>query len=1023
MNVNRSQQRSSPGGDTIASAQWPPTVRIIGCCWGTLLSGIWLAVAVGPANAQPASLRPAWNESRFVGSPDPPLPYVLEKAYPFEFRGPISLHRIPGTELMLVLEQHGQMHVFDARDASTPPKMIADLNATPPPHTDVESLPGRRVELFSLDFHPQFQHNGFVFVAFVTVGGGQPTRTHIARFPLQLRPEPRLDVAAGLPVLECEGGGHNGCTVAFGPDGMLYISLGDLTSPTPPDERDTGQDISDLYASILRIDVDHPDAGRNYGIPPDNPFVNLPGARGEVYAFGFRNPFRMSFDPVAGDLWVGDVGWEAWEMVYRVRRGGNYGWAIKEGPGDAKTTQPPGPGPILPADVALSHAEAASVTGGLVYRGSRYPDLHGQYIFGDWITRRFWAVRADGQQVLEVREIASGTVKPVCFASDPDGELLVLDYAAGNQPGAIYRLVPNPARNQPAGTFPRRLSTCGLFRDVRAHHPAEGVTAYRINAPAWKDGAVSTYLLGIPGREQAVFYQRPKTMFDWFKTSVELPRGTVLAKTYALPHSDGSGSLRRIETQVSFKDRAGQWQYYTYAWNDAETDAELVPAAGATRQVRTINPRGAPEEITWQFDSRSNCRICHTPWMGETLGFIEAQLRSPKEDDDAWRELMAGGFIVAAAGEEPLADDRFAGLVDPSDTRHPLPQRARSYLHTNCAHCHLFGGNASTHFDVSFPKRLEDTHLVGIAPMRGALGLPAASPVALVQPGRPDRSVLWYRMAKVGAGRMPHIGSQWVDPQGVQLVFQWIASMPPDPKWATALDAVSAPGGQADEDGRRLAAIDTLLDDPTGAAYLLAAIERGDVARRWQAAIVQASRSRPPLIQDLFESLADPTEKTPRLGESIDPAVVLAVPGDALRGRRLFMAGVGNCTACHRVEGVGTALGPNLVQAVQRLETPQRVLQAILDPSAEIQPEFQSWTVLTGEGVVTGLKMDQSPDAITLRGADGQIRSISKGEIEAIRPNAKSLMPTNLLASLTRQQAADLLAYLMSLHTDSAATE
>src|SRR2546421_405257 len=120
----------------------------------------------------------------------------------------------------------------------------------------------------------------------------------------------RLVMKSGEVIFSWLSGGHNGGNIRFGPDGMLYISTGDAESPDPPDGRNTGQDISDYLSSVLRIDVDHPEAGRPYGIPKDNPFVQTPGARGEVWAYGFRNPWRMSFDSRRGDLWVADVGWE-----------------------------------------------------------------------------------------------------------------------------------------------------------------------------------------------------------------------------------------------------------------------------------------------------------------------------------------------------------------------------------------------------------------------------------------------------------------------------------------------------------------------------------------------------------------------------------------------------------------------------------------------------------------------------------------------------------------------------------------
>src|SRR5262249_15350674 len=141
-------------------------------------------------------------------------------------------------------------------------------------------------------------------------------------------------------------GGHNAGCIQFGPDGYLYISTGDGGGPNPPDPLKTGQDISDLLSSVLRIDVDHADHGKGYRVPDDNPFVTYPGARPEVWAYGLRNPWRMSFDRRTRALWVADVGWELWEMVYRVEKGGNYGWSIMEGPQAIKLDEKPGPTPI-----------------------------------------------------------------------------------------------------------------------------------------------------------------------------------------------------------------------------------------------------------------------------------------------------------------------------------------------------------------------------------------------------------------------------------------------------------------------------------------------------------------------------------------------------------------------------------------------------------------------------------------------------------------------------------------------------
>jgi len=231
--------------------------------------------------------------------------------------------------------------------------------------------------MLRLAFHPQFAKNRYVYVSIIFDGLKRrmqlPDGTRISRFKMTDTDPPRIDPKSETVLLTFMGGGHNGCDMHFGNDGFLYISSGDAASPNPPDVHDVGQNMGSLLSKILRIDVDRSENGKVYAIPPDNPFVGLPGARPETYAYGFRNPWRMSFDRPTGDLWVGDVGWELWEMVYRVKKGGNYGWSIKEGRQDIRPNAKRGPTPILPPNLDFPHTEAASITGGYVYHGKQFP--------------------------------------------------------------------------------------------------------------------------------------------------------------------------------------------------------------------------------------------------------------------------------------------------------------------------------------------------------------------------------------------------------------------------------------------------------------------------------------------------------------------------------------------------------------------------------------------------------------------------------------------------------------------------
>ncbi|MEZ6153855.1 MAG: PQQ-dependent sugar dehydrogenase [Pirellulaceae bacterium] len=1005
--------------------------------------------------------RESWL-SGFHGSPDPPLPLVLERAYPkLSFKGPTSLHRIPNDDRFIVLEHWSKIYSFEDREQVDSADLCADLAADRPPESATVAGDKHRIELYSLAFHPDFADNRWVFLAYIVHGAEKPI-THLSRFELSDTQPPQLLVDTELEILTCLGGGHNGCTLLFDHQGYLYMSIGDLTNPSPPDTLETGQDISDLYSSILRIDIDHPADGKNYSIPPDNPFVDLPEARPEVFAYGLRNPFRMSFDPPTGDLWVGDVGWEAWEMVYRVVSGGNYGWAIKEGPGDVKS-QPIGPTPIRPPDIALSHAEAASVTGGVVYRGKRLPEIKGKYIFGDWITRKFWAAEFDHEKTIRVEEIAVGTVKPSCFETDRQGELLIADFTDDAQDSGIYRFVTNPATKLASAdssipTFPRLLSETGLFADTADHLPAPGVVEYSLNAPMWMNGASQVNLLAIPGTGTAVFHEHPQKMFDWFKTYVTFPNGSVLAKTYSLPTIDDPGiAERRIETQIALKDELGEWQYYTYRWNAENTDAELVPRSGESEKLRVPDRRvaGGERELNWQFGSRTQCRICHTPWAGETLGFIEQQLRRPKQQHDSWRTLLDAGIVrtshrftpqlvdrlsdgkqiepppsgnlaeseessAASLREHELADrsswPAIGAMAVVSDASEPLEDRARAYLHANCAHCHLSGGSASTTFDVTFPKTLSETKLVDALPMRGSMGL---SDARLIAAGDLSRSVVWVRMAKSGSGHMPHMGATIVDAEGVRLLSAWIQQLAPDADRRAWLETVCRTSPVEDR-SQRLEAAQALMQSLEGSILLATALEENRVPTQLIEAIVELSQSQEPTIRELIEPFGAPHQYIQRLGTDFDPAEVLSLQGDREAGRQLFIAGVGECAKCHRVADaisneLATEVGPDLSRAQEKWKTRESLLTQIMHPSLEIDAAYRSLTVVDSDGkVLAGRVLARDERWLTLRDAQGKDLMVENSEIESERYSPVSTMPEQVLAPLTAQQAANLLEFLMT---------
>src|SRR5262249_19656306 len=469
--------------------------------------------------------RVPWTASRITGSPDPPHPYRIERVFPkLRFLNPLLLARAPGLDRFFVGEQAGKIYSFPLDPKADYKELFFVL--TPVLRSWAKNKVRGIEALYGLVFHPQFAKNRYCYICYV-LGGKNPSEqlpegSRVSRFRVSDTDPPRVDPKSEKILITFLGGGHNGGDLHFGNDGMVYISTGDGTSPTLPDALDTGQDISDLLSSILRIDVDHEDKDKPYTVPPDNPFLKTPKARPEIWAYGFRNPWRMSFDRATGDLWVGDVGWQLWEMIYRVEKGGNYGWAITEGQQQPVLPEvTPGPTPILSPVVAHPHSEAASMTGGYVYHGRRFPELQGAYIYGDYQTGRVWGLRYDGKSVTWHQELAQTPLALVSFGEGLDGELYLVDYERSK---TIYRLAPNPRAGQKS-TFPRKLSETGLFTDAARQPPAVGVLPYEINAHHWADFTTSERWMAAPGSEPVQIDEKGVWRF---------PDGAVLAKTVSI---------------------------------------------------------------------------------------------------------------------------------------------------------------------------------------------------------------------------------------------------------------------------------------------------------------------------------------------------------------------------------------------------------------------------------------------------------------------------------------------------------
>ena len=230
---------------------------------------------------------------------------------------------------------------------------------------------------------------------------------------------------------------HNGGSIEFGPDGFLYVGMGDGGLRNDP--KSSGQDLGSLLGKILRIDVDNPANGKNYGVPADNPFVDRKGAMGEIYALGIRNPWRLAFDSKTGDLWMADVGQELWEEVNLITKGGNYGWSSREGSyafgnGEAKDV----PAPIDPV-WEYDHRIGKSITGGRVYRSSRVPALKDKYLYADYVSGKVWALTydRDAGKAVKNEQALPDDIPVLAFGEDEQGEVYYLTQSPRGE--CIYR--------------------------------------------------------------------------------------------------------------------------------------------------------------------------------------------------------------------------------------------------------------------------------------------------------------------------------------------------------------------------------------------------------------------------------------------------------------------------------------------------------------------------------------------------------------------------------------------------------
>jgi uncharacterized repeat protein (TIGR03806 family) len=771
------------------------------------------------------------NAALNVPATPPATAYSLPNALgTLTFSQPLSLATPPGeTQRLFVVEKTGIIKVVNDVSATSPTSgtfldlktLVEDRAAEN--FVNITSL-GDEYGLLGLAFHPNYATNRqfYVFYSYLRMPSGN-LHQRVSRFTTQAGNPNLADTSIEEILIDQrdEAPNHNGGDLHFGPDGYLYISVGDEGDAN--DTRINSQQINkDLFSGILRIDVNRNMATSieptthlsipspaKFSIPKTNPFVlvseggdwdgtyngsTVSGTvRKEFWATGLRNPWRISFDPVTGQLWCGDVGQGAREEIDKINRKENYGWVYREGtlPGPRTTN------PTMPANFdGLYHtvpvaeygrSEGQAVTGGRVYRGTRISALTGKYIFADYSSGNVWSINLDGtgRQVIA----AQGGIS--AFGVDPaNGDLLLTDL----NDGIVRRLT---SATTPT-SYPATLSATGLFADLSDLSPSPGLVPYEVNLPFWSDHAIKRRWMVVPdGASQ----------FTWSKDGLwTLPTGTIWVKHFDMEMQRGvPASKKRIETRLLVKNGSGAYGV-SYRWNEAGTEASLVEDAGVNFTL-DVTDGGNFVPQTWRIPSRAECMICHTNQAGHALSFNTRQLNLSGDmlgfAGNQLTTLQQQGYLSNNPGSPNLLPRH----LRPTEAAYSLEARVRSYLAVNCSYCHKSGGTAPGSWDGRPELTLTQTNLVN-----GNASNAGSDPLnKLVVPGDTAHSIILHRMAVTGGfTRMPPIGSNVIDSANVTLLTNWIngdlAARQTYTAWRNAnfepdSDPLGAPAADPDGDG------------------------------------------------------------------------------------------------------------------------------------------------------------------------------------------------------------------------------
>jgi uncharacterized repeat protein (TIGR03806 family) len=708
------------------------------------------------------------------------------------FTNSVGITSIPGTDELCVWEREGRIWSFQNALDAAEKKLVLDISNQCQGWDDSG--------LLGIAFHPGFATNHFMFVYYTWVKpgtvAGSPTTRPVPNLPdtYHDRLERYTLDANGVAIpgsvkifveLTNQTVWHHGGGMFFHPANVfLYWTDGDNSVG----ENDQIINKS-LYSGVFRIDVDcrggdvshapprQPAGGftANYFVPNDNPFVGQSNVLEEFFCLGLRSPHRMTYDAPSGRIFIGDVGESSREEIDVIEPGEsglNFQWNYCEGNLGKMPANHIGisRGPVLD----YPHTDGRAIIGGYVYRGREFAhDLDGKYIFGDNVFRTVWALDETATPVTKTLLCVmpkgtgpnSGTdyTGLSSFGTDAAGEIYFCQMSSiGGRIFKLQRGGPPP----PSKIMPKLISQTGVFTELTNLSLANFLIPYTVNSPLWSDGAVKTRWFTLPTNSVIGFTGNGEWTF---------PAGAVFVKNFDLPVDDTNPKiLRRLETRLLVRDTSGYVYGASYKWRADNSDADLV-TAGITEPVDIKTATGTRTQ-NWFYPGRQDCLTCHTPASGGVLGLKTRQINGSFQypngvTGNQLHTLGHLGMFDAAFDDRKIF--RYPRLVNITNAAAAPQIRVRSYLDANCSMCHRPGG-AGAFFDARFETPLKKQNLIN-GPVANQLNIAGAK---VIVPGDTNKSILFYRVSRIGENQMPPIGKNVVDEKAGAVIGKWIASLP-----------------------------------------------------------------------------------------------------------------------------------------------------------------------------------------------------------------------------------------------------